>query len=696
MDVIQRLSVNLQPLACAFVLLTSSVAAAAPGALDPTFGEFGFTSVPFGAPQIVQPDGKVVGAGTTGNRATVARLTAKGSLDPAFGVGGIAIVPLAGDADAAAVALQPDGRIVVAGITYTEFHDHSMVFIARLNRDGTVDESYGRSGVVVVSILPPTPPVGGVHYPDYIYHLGVGLAPDGRALVGGLAHSGTGKNRTFLMRFELDGTLDDSFGAAGRTFVQFGEGVLINRVTSGPLVQADGKALMFGTYYLLSGGTGNLLDFVVRTEVDGRIDASFGADGEVLLPFVPSHALQQSDGRILVAGEQSGPPVLRVARLNEDGSFDATFGTNGVAAAAFDGCGKSVLAHNDPCPQGPTAIALQRDDRIVQTGKAFDGYSNVVALARYQPNGSPDATFGDVGRVTASATAGGWANAVDPEGTRLYVVASPQGAGFGTLARFLLVVTPGTTTIASSANPSAQGEVVTLTATVTGSSPGGVVAFLDANRAIDGCGNVPLVAAGPTAAKAVCASSFATGSHSIAAAYLGNAINSPGTSAPLIQTAGRAPESLAVEYVRTASGDYFVTSAPGEMAHLEQGDSGWQRTGQSFGVFGAGVSPVRRMCRYMLDPKYGPSSSHFFGASVAECGLGYPWKFEGDVLPVMLPKADGSCVDGTLPLHRVYNAGQGGAPRHRYTTDAGIRASMLAQGWIAEGAGVGVVACVTR
>lgn len=696
MNVIERLFSHLRPLAGAFVFLASSVASAAPGALDPTFGAFGFSTAPFGAPQIVQPDGKVVGVGMSGNRATVARLTGKGSLDPAFGIGGIAIVPLAGDADAAAVALQPDGRIVVAGVSYTEFHDHSMLFVARLNRDGTLDESYGRSGIVAVSILPPTPPVGDVHYPDYINHLGLGLAPDGRAVVGGLARSGTGKNRAFLMRFELDGTLDGSFGAAGRTFVQFGEGVLINRVTFGPLVQSDGKTIMFGTYNLLSGGTGVLFDFAVRMGVDGRIDASFGVDGEVVLPLVPSQALQQSDGRILVAGEQSGPPVLRAARLNENGSLDATFGTNGVAAAAFGGCGRSALSHNDPCPQGPTAIALQRDDRIVQTGKAFDGYSDVVALARYLPNGLPDAAFGDAGRVTASATVGGQANAVDPEGTRLYVVASPQGAGIGTLARFLLVVTPGTTTIASSANPSAEAEVVTLTATVTGSSPDGIVAFLDANRAIDGCGNVPLVASGPTAVTAVCANSFATGSHSIAAAYLGNATNSPGTSAPLIQTAGRAPGSLAVEYVRAASGDYFVTSDPGEMAKLEQGDSGWQRTGQSFGVFGAGTSPARRMCRYMLDPKYGPSSSHFFGALVAECALGYPWKFEGDVLPVMLPKADGSCVDGTLPLHRVYNAGQGGAPHHRYTTDAGIRASMLAQGWIAEGAGVGVVACVTR
>ena len=72
------------------------------------------------------------------------------------------------------------------------------------------------------------------------------------------------------------------------------------------------------------------------------------------------------------------------------------------------------------------------------------------------------------------------------------------------------------------------------------------------------------------------------------------------------------------------------------------------------------------------------------------------WQFEGDVFYTALPNAAGTCPAGTLPVYRLYNQGQGGAPNHRFTTDQAVRAQMIAAGYLAEGAGIGVGMCSPR
>ena len=108
----------------------------------------------------------------------------------------------------------------------------------------------------------------------------------------------------------------------------------------------------------------------------------------------------------------------------------------------------------------------------------------------------------------------------------------------------------------------------------------------------------------------------------------------------------------------------------------------------------AGAASV---CRF-FSVSFAPKSSHFYTPSASECATvkqNPDWQFEGEVFAVGLPDAAGNCANGTLPLYRLYNDGQGGAPNHRYTTNAATRADMLAQGWISEGTGaLGVIACV--
>lgn len=161
---------------------------------------------------------------------------------------------------------------------------------------------------------------------------------------------------------------------------------------------------------------------------------------------------------------------------------------------------------------------------------------------------------------------------------------------------------------------------------------------------------------------------------------------------------GAAAVATAVEYYHAGYGHYFVTASPPEIAKLDAGAlSGWARTGESFGVFDLGAAGGSRVCRFWSGQRYAPKSSHFYTPFAAECASvrnNPDWTYEGDVFAWALPDTDGACAPGTLPLYRLYNDGKSGAPNHRYTTRAAIRSQMLAQGWIAEGAGIGVVACV--
>jgi hypothetical protein len=155
----------------------------------------------------------------------------------------------------------------------------------------------------------------------------------------------------------------------------------------------------------------------------------------------------------------------------------------------------------------------------------------------------------------------------------------------------------------------------------------------------------------------------------------------------------------AVEYYRGDYDHYFVTASPQEIEALDTGRvSGWIRTGESFGVLELDAVGSANVCRYWsVQPFGGGRSSHFYSPFARECVMvkGDPgWVFEGEVFAMMLPDAAGECTDGTVPLYRLYNNGRSGAPNHRYTTSPTIRSAMLVQGWIAEGAGIGVIGCV--
>jgi hypothetical protein len=123
--------------------------------------------------------------------------------------------------------------------------------------------------------------------------------------------------------------------------------------------------------------------------------------------------------------------------------------------------------------------------------------------------------------------------------------------------------------------------------------------------------------------------------------------------------------------------------------------TGWARTGYAFNVYTTAAAGLVPVCRFFT-VAFPPTSSHFYaprGLGCEETMASNDWQFEGDVFYTPLPDAQGVCPSGAVPVYRLYNNGQGGAPNHRFTTNLTVRAQLLDSGYIAEGSGVGVGMC---
>ncbi|MEO8346372.1 MAG: hypothetical protein ABI607_11825 [Betaproteobacteria bacterium] len=160
-----------------------------------------------------------------------------------------------------------------------------------------------------------------------------------------------------------------------------------------------------------------------------------------------------------------------------------------------------------------------------------------------------------------------------------------------------------------------------------------------------------------------------------------------------------------VEYHHASFDHYFITSKTDEIAILDSKVppfQEWSRTGLSFNAYANAGAPAGSVgiCRFFNDSAaFAPKSSHFYaphGLGCEDTIASFPdWKLENDKLfNAMLPDGSGKCPIGTIPVYRLYNNGQGGAPNHRFTTSKSVQQTMLAQGYVAEPAGIGVGMCV--
>ncbi|MCS7466941.1 VCBS domain-containing protein [Stieleria sp. ICT_E10.1] len=285
----------------------------ADGTLDGSFGTGGIVSTDFGVPGgggfeagVVQTDGKIVAAGFSGNRIAVARFNANGTPDTSFDGDGIALVsPLGSSSSIRDVAIQTDGKIIVAG---TNFND---LLVARLESNGAVDWSFGSSlGQAAIDF-------GSSEVAD-----AVAIQADGKILVGG--HIGSEADG-LVARLLPNGTVDSQFGDGGKSIIDFaGGGLTGDKILD--LALDDAGRIVFGG----RARTGTSSEFVVgRLTAGGELDASFGGgDGVALngVGFEIQEIVLQKDSKILAAGRGSGPAI---ARYNTDGSLDTRFRDGG-------------------------------------------------------------------------------------------------------------------------------------------------------------------------------------------------------------------------------------------------------------------------------------------------------------------------------------------------------------------------------
>jgi uncharacterized delta-60 repeat protein/uncharacterized repeat protein (TIGR01451 family) len=474
------------------------------GDLDPTFGEEGIAAVNFlgnesGRSVAVQPDGKILVAGEYLNGPlpdfAVARYNADGSVDRSFGNDGFRTTDFGHYDVATAIAVQPDGKIVLAGFSYKGM---SVFAIARYLPNGDPDNSFDGDGKVVTSIGP--------H--DAAAATAVAIRPDGKLLVAGYAkmdHSNPlspGEiftNYDFVVaRYTAAGKLDTTFGAGGTGIVTYPVSSKYDDKANAIDVDVHDKIVLAG--YSSNGSDSDVA--VVRLNSDGKSDMSFGPldigsvtagfPGNQEAAFAVTH---DSDGRILAAGNGgSGGQSFALFRFDAGGNgFDSSFGDDGLAEIPTFGGSKAVA----------TAVALDGKERILAAGTVVGANTN-FALARYLPDGSLDTNFGSGGQATADLKNGneeGMDMALLEDGRILVAGTTRQGAEVNfALARFIADSADLAVVKSDSPDPVEVGGTLTYTlevtnngpdpvsnASVNDSLPGGVT-FLSASTSLGVCG----------------------------------------------------------------------------------------------------------------------------------------------------------------------------------------------------------------
>lgn len=319
-----------------------------------------------------------------------------GTLDTTFNAGGIepgtvstTIGSFTGFSLGQSVAIQPDGKIVVAG--YVDVGGGVTNFaVARFNTDGTLDATFNATGPLPGTVSTPIE-----NFTGSSQGLSVALQQDGKIVVSGNVNIGGGVTNFAVARFNTNGTLDTTFNAAGPrpgtvstpidnfTGSSSGQSVAI---------QQDGKIVVAG--YVDTGGFITNIA-LARFNTNGTLDTTFNAGG-----FRPgteaktvtgstssdgmSVALQQ-DGKIVVAGDATvgGLSEVAVARFNTDGSFDTTFNATGTLTTTIDSLPNAF----------GRAVGIQQDGKIVVGGFVFDAGLLQFAVARFLTNGAPDSTL---------------------------------------------------------------------------------------------------------------------------------------------------------------------------------------------------------------------------------------------------------------------------------------------------------------
>jgi uncharacterized delta-60 repeat protein len=344
----------------------------------------------------IQPDGKIVVTGyiSTWNgdywtyKSVILRYTANGAPDTSFDGDG---VKFADNAIFRDVVIQPDGKIVIAGLGIQG------AIVIRLNTNGSFDTTFDGDGIAATSM----------EVFGYSANItAVAIQPDGKIVL-----SGTGDwEAFFVIRHNSDGSPDTGFDNDGMTVTQFGGTYGIGADARAMIIQPDGKIMLAG--YAAPFPNGRYEIVLVRYNPNGSPDTSFDTDGKVTTHVSASDrndeaydAVLQPDGKILVLGSLNRIPnaspiegLWGILRYNADGSLDSTFNGDGIATTTVTGTEDFA-----------SSMLLLPDGKLLVSGRT--GNPSVFALLRFNTTAESPFDFDDDGKTDISIfrpTVGEW------------------------------------------------------------------------------------------------------------------------------------------------------------------------------------------------------------------------------------------------------------------------------------------------
>ncbi len=326
----------------------------------------------------IAPDGKIIAAGTVQDNQgafdfAVVRLNDDGSLDNSFSSDGYTTTDIAGSGATdygLSVIIQPDKKILVGGWTFKPGGDDFAM--ARYKEDGLLDEDFGNGGIVITNI-------GTTDVANCIK-----LQQDRKIVLSGYSYGGDTYDFA-VARYDTLGHLDPDFGNGGKVTTDiagdrdYGLGMAIDK-NDKIIVAGEAKTTV-----------GNQLA-LVRYNTDGTLDTGFDGDGKTTtlingysLNGSSASVVLQNDGKIVIACTyyDGSFSKIGVVRLNDDGSLDDSWGTNGIVQTSIGNYDDEVYG-----------IAIQTDGKILITGYSFfENSMNDFFIARYNTDGSLDEGF---------------------------------------------------------------------------------------------------------------------------------------------------------------------------------------------------------------------------------------------------------------------------------------------------------------